>query len=175
MSYRKKYIEEFVWGILLLWLLAILLMSFFCCFFCLLSHFGLIRFYVEKKILLQKTVRGRLASPLAPPGTVCVYGPAITFCLQFVCVAGSFKRSNDTSKVNIHIWINYNIITEIYINILRTTTQIFIALDYLILMSEKYLYFRKRQKHVASKFFLYPVEVTGSMYFRNAFQIMETA
>ena len=72
---------------------------------------------------------GRLASPLAPPGTVCVYGPGITFCLQFVYVAGSFKRSNDTSKVNIHKCINYNIIIEIYINILRTTTQIFIALD----------------------------------------------
>ena len=46
--------------------------------------------------------------------------------------------------------------------------QIFIAMDYLILMSEKYLHFRKRQKHVPRNFFL-PVEVTGFMYPRKYF------
>ena len=40
--------------------------------------------------------------------------------------------------VNIHKYTNYNII-EIYIIRLSTTTQIFIAIDYLIMMSEKYL------------------------------------
>ena len=40
---------------------------------------------------------------------------------------------------NIKLW--YNI--EIYINRLNTTTQIFIAMDYLMIMSEKYLDFRK--------------------------------
>ena len=35
LSYRKKYIEEFVWGISLFWLHALLSMS-FCCFLCLL-------------------------------------------------------------------------------------------------------------------------------------------
>ena len=42
---------------------------------------------------------------------------------------------------------------EIYINRLRPTRQIFIIMDYLILMLEKYLLFRKRQNHVARKFF----------------------
>ena len=40
--------------------------------------------------------------------------------------------------LNMHKYINYNI-TEIYINRLSTTTEIFIAMDYLIMMSEKYL------------------------------------
>ena len=31
--------------------------------------------------------------------------------------------------------------------------QIFMAMDYLILMSEKYIHFRKRQKHVLKNFF----------------------
>ena len=37
-------------------------------------------------------------------------------------------------------------------NILSTTTQIFKAVDYLILISEKYVRLRKRQKHVARIF-----------------------
>ena len=49
---------------------------------------------------------------------------------------------------------------EIYVNRLGTTTKIFIAMDYLILRSEKYLHFRKRQKYVARNFFAHPVEVT---------------
>ena len=78
------------------------------------------------------------------------------------------KHSNDTPKLNIHKYANYNII-EIYINRLSTTTQIFIAMDYLIMMSEKYLYFRKRKKHLARTFFPHPTEVTGFMYFGNIF------
>ena len=35
---------------------------------------------------------------------------------------------------------------EMYINKLGTTTQIFIAMDYFILMSEKYLHFKKKTK-----------------------------
>ena len=62
------------------------------------------------------------------------------------------KRSNDTPKLNIHKYNNYNII-KIHINRLTLTMQILIAMDYLILMSEKYLYFTKRQKHVARNFF----------------------
>ena len=50
-------------------------------------------------------------------------------------------------KLNIHKYNNYNII-EIYINRLNLTIQNFIVMDYLILMSEKYLHFRKRQKHL---------------------------
>ena len=68
----------------------------------------------------------------------------IKFYLQFLCVAGYLKRSNDKPKLNIHKYTNYNII-EIYINRLSTTTQIFIAMDYLMLMSEKYLQFRKNK------------------------------
>ena len=67
----------------------------------------------------------------------------ITFYLQFLCVAGYLKRSSHTPKVNIHKYANYNII-EIYKNRLNTATQIFIAIDYLILMS---------RKHVAWKLF----------------------
>ena len=64
------------------------------------------------------------------------------YCTQFLCVAGYLKRNNDTPKFNIHEYASYNRI-EIYINRLITTTQIFIAMDYLILMPEKYLHFRK--------------------------------
>ena len=41
-------------------------------------------------------------------------------------------------------------------------------MDYLIMMSEKYLHFRKRQKHVPSNYFL-PAEVTGFMFLRKYF------
>ena len=58
------------------------------------------------------------------------------------------KYSNDTPNLNIHKeYTNCNII-EIYRNILNTTTYVSIAMDYLIMMSEKYLYFRKRKKLV---------------------------
>ena len=50
-------------------------------------------------------------------------------------VAGYLKRSNDAAKLNIYKYTNFNIIV-IYINRLSATAQIFIALDYLILMSE---------------------------------------
>ena len=56
----------------------------------------------------------------------------VTFYLQFLCATGYLKRNNDT-KLNIHKYTNYNTI-EIYMNRLSTTTQIFIAMDYLILM-----------------------------------------
>ena len=71
--------------------------------------------------------------------------------LQFLCVAWYLKRSNDTPKLNILKYNNYNII-EIFINRLSTTMQIFVAIDYLILMSEKYVHFGKRQMHVAKNF-----------------------
>ena len=48
--------------------------------------------------------------------------------LQFLCVAGYLKHSNDTPKLNIHKYTNYNII-EICINRLSITTQIFIMMD----------------------------------------------
>ena len=80
-------------------------------------------------------------------------------------------HSNDDIHNSNDKYTNYNII-EIYINRLSTTTEIFIALDYLIMMSEKYLYFRKRKKHLARTFFTHPIEVTGSMYFGNIFRIM---
>ena len=95
----------------------------------------------------------------------------IKFYLQFLCVARYLKHSNDSSKLNIHKYTNFNII-EIYINRLSITPQIFIAMDYLTMMSEKYLYFKKRKKHLARKFFPHPVKVTGSMYFGNIFGII---
>ena len=71
--------------------------------------------------------------------------------LQFLWIAGYLKRSNDAAKLNIYKYTNFNIIV-IYINRLSPATQIFIALDYLILKSEKYLCFGK--KHVARMFFI---------------------
>ena len=53
---------------------------------------------------------------------------------------------------------------EIYINRLGTTTQIFKPI--------KYRSFRKRQKHVAWKFFSHPIEVTVSMYLGKIFRIV---
>ena len=83
------------------------------------------------------------------------------FYLQFLCVAGHLKHSNDTPNLNIHRHTNYNII-KIYINRLSTTTpQIFIAMDYL-----------KRKKYLARTFFTNTMEITGSMYFGNIFRIM---
>ena len=95
-------------------------------------------FYIKIYILLENIVWKKV-----------VY--IITFYLQFLCVAWYMKRSNDTSKLNIHN-NNYNII-EIYIKRFSTTLQIFIAMDYLIVMSEKYVPFRKSLKHVARNFF----------------------
>ena len=60
-----------------------------------------------------------------------------------VFIAGYLKRSNDIPNLNIHIYTN-NYITEICINRLSTTMQIFIAIDHLIMISEKYLHFRKK-------------------------------
>ena len=34
----------------------------------------------------------------------------VMFYLQFLCVAGYSKRSNDTLKLNIHKYTNYNMI-----------------------------------------------------------------
>ena len=45
---------------------------------------------------------------------------------------------------------------EIFTNRLNTTMQIFMAMNCLILMSEKYVHFRKPQKHVLGNFFLSP-------------------
>ena len=77
------------------------------------------------------------------------------FYSQTLCVAGYLKYSNDTPKLNIHKYTNYNII-EIYINRLSNTMQIFIAMYYLIMMSEKYFHFRKKQKHLTNTFFRSP-------------------
>ena len=85
----------------------------------------------------------------------CLYLSTRKFYLHFVWVAGYLKHSNDTSKLNIHKYTSYNII-EIYINRLSTTTQIFIEMDFSIMMSEKYFHFRKRQNHLAKTFFPTP-------------------
>ena len=50
--------------------------------------------------------------------------------------------------------------------------QFFIAVNYLILMSEKYLHFRKREKHMTKNFFSNSGKVSGSMYFGNIFWLM---
>ena len=101
----------------------------------------------------------------------CLYFYTIKFYLQFLRVEGYLKHSNDTPKLKIHKYTNYNII-EMYINRLSATTQIFIAMHYSILVSEKYFHFRNRENHLAKTFLSHPIEVTGSMYFRNIFRIM---
>ena len=87
------------------------------------------------------------------------------------CALQGLWNSNDTPKVNIHKYTNCNMI-KIYINRLSTTKQVFMAMDYSIMMSEKYFHFRKRQKNLAKTFFSHPVEVTGSMNFGNIFRII---
>ena len=82
----------------------------------------------------------------------CLYLCTMKLYLQFLCVAGYLKRRNDTPKLKIRKYKNY-ITIEIYINRLSTTTQIFIAMDYSIMMSKKCFHFRKRQKHLAKTFF----------------------
>ena len=59
-------------------------------------------FYIKNYILPKNIVRKKVVS-------------TITFYLQFSCVAGYLKRSNDTPKLSIHKYNNYNII-EIYVN-----------------------------------------------------------
>ena len=91
----------------------------------------------------------------------------IKFYLQFLCAAGYLKHSGDPTKLNI---LNIQFITiEICINRLSTTTQIFIAIDYLIMMSEKYLYFRKRKKYLARTFF--PTPIFFSCNLENFFEL----
>ena len=76
----------------------------------------------------------------------CLYHEIL---LQFLCVAGYLNHSNDTPNLNIHKYPNY-----------------------LITMSEKNPYFRKRKKHFARTLFTNLIEVTGSIYFGNIFRIM---
>ena len=107
-------------------------------------------FYIENHILFKSTFWRKV-----------VY--AITFTYS------SYVLQNIWNAVMIEQSLKYRNcnVREIHMNRLNTATQILIAMDYLILLSEKYLHFRKRQKHVARKVFSHPVEVTGSMYFRN--------
>ena len=68
----------------------------------------------------------------------------MTFYLQLLCVIECLKHSNDTTKLNMLKYTNCSMI-KIYINRLSTTRQIFIAMDYSIMMSEKYFHFRKKK------------------------------
>ena len=77
------------------------------------------------------------------------------------------KRSNDTPKLNIHKYNNYNII-KIHINRLTLTMQILIAMDYLILMSRS-TFILQNDKSMWQGIFSHPVEVTGFVYLRNYF------
>ena len=87
----------------------------------------------------------------------------IKFYLQLLCGAGYLKHSNDNIHKSNDNYTNYNLI-EIYINRLITTTQIFIAMDYLIMMSEKYLYFRKTKKTHFGKKIFYPPQSSNCIH-----------
>ena len=52
-------------------------------------------FYIKSYVLFESIVCKK-----------AVY--TITFYLQFLCVEGYLKRSNDTAKLNIHKYPNYN-------------------------------------------------------------------
>ena len=95
----------------------------------------------------------------------------ITFYLHILCVAWYLKPRNDTPKLNMHKYTNYNII-EIYMNRLSNTKQIFMVMDYLILMSEKYLHFIKKTKACGKETFSHPLKVTGSMCVGNILKII---
>ena len=77
------------------------------------------------------------------------------------CVVEYLKRSNDTPKLNIHKYNNYNI--EIYIDRLSLTMQIFIAIDNLI-VCQRSTFILENDKSMCQGIFSYPVEVTGIMY-----------
>ena len=81
------------------------------------------------------------------------------------------KDSNDTPKLNMHKYINCNII-EICINRLSTTVQIFIVMDYSMIMSEKCFHPKKYKSILAKTFFSHPIEVTESMNFGNIIRIV---
>ena len=76
----------------------------------------------------------------------------IKFYIQFLCVPGYLKHSNDTPNLNIHKYTNYNII-EIYINRLNTTAQIFKVMDYLI-KSQRSTFILEKEKHICQGHFL---------------------
>ena len=64
------------------------------------------KLYFARKHILKKT---------------CLYLYTMKFYLQFLCVTGCLKHSNDTPKLDIHKYTNYNMI-KIYTNRLSTTT-----------------------------------------------------
>ena len=72
------------------------------------------------------------------------------------------------------LYKNYHII-KMYINKSSTTTHIFITMNYLIMMSEKYLYFRKRKKIFVKDIFYPPHRSNWIHVFGNIFRIMYLA
>ena len=72
------------------------------------------------------------------------------FYLQLLCVAGYLKHSNYNIQNSNDKYTNYNII-EIYINRLSTTTQTFIAMDYLI---QRSTYILEKEKNIWQGHFL---------------------
>ena len=74
----------------------------------------------------------------------------ITFYLQFWCIARYLKPSNDTSCGLALVFTPWSLTRNIHR--LGTTKQIFIAVDYLILMSEKCLHFIKGQEQFFPNF-----------------------
>ena len=115
-------------------------------------------FYIKKYILLESIVWKKV-----------VY--VITFYLHILFVGWYLKPRNDTPKLNMHKYTNYNIL-ETYMKRLSNTKQIFMAMDYLILMSEKYLHFIKKTKACGKETFSHPVKVTGSMCVGNILKII---
>ena len=126
-------------------------------------------FYIKNHILLENIACKRVVS------TIIFY---LRYALQDIWNAGYLKRRifetlQDTwNAVMIQqssygfalVFRAHDLRPEIYVNRLGTATKIFIAIDYLILRSEKYVHFRKRQKYVARNFFAHPVEVTSVIF-----------
>ena len=109
-------------------------------------------FYIKNHILLENIACKRVVS------TIIFY---LRYALQDIWNAVMIQQSSYGFAL---VFRAHDLRPEIYVNRLGTTTKIFIAMDYLILMLEKYVHFRKRQKYVARNFFAHPVEVTSVIF-----------
>ena len=90
----------------------------------------------------------------------------IKLYLQFLCVAGYLKHSNDTPNLNIHKYTNYDII-EMYINRLSTNFHSDGCQKWCQILDNdvrKVPLFQKKKLTFVRTFFTHPIQVTGSMY-----------
>ena len=104
----------------------------------------------------------------------------VTFVLQFFHMVVYLKCSNETPTL-IQIctgFVEAVLRPNIFSNRQGILTQILIAIDYLMncfYISEKYLTFTKKQKHLLGIFLVHPIQVNESIYCGIVFQTMYTS